>query len=178
MQDDAHAHDLQVLNACVTPGCYNYIRGKKVKWEKDERERQKRWHRVMPSSSLSGANSVPYSAGTSRLLSFWPLRLLVQRAMAMSRPVCPCVIEDRMYVRPDLGGEGVGGTVAVPPVAIAVWSWWWWNDQGHVGSEHGYRAPVRCARSCPSHRRGWAPQGGPPWLSALLEGSACPLGEA
>jgi hypothetical protein len=35
------------------------IRGKKVKWGKDEREKQKRWPRVRPSSSLSGGSDFP-----------------------------------------------------------------------------------------------------------------------
>jgi hypothetical protein len=34
---------------------------KNMKWVKDESEKQKRWPRVWPSSSLSGGSSFPYS---------------------------------------------------------------------------------------------------------------------
>jgi hypothetical protein len=36
-----------------------YICGKKVKWGKDEREKQKRWPRVRPSSSLIRCEQLP-----------------------------------------------------------------------------------------------------------------------
>jgi hypothetical protein len=78
--------------------------------------------------------------------------------MAMLRPVCFCVVEDGRYVRPDLSREGVGGIVAVTLIAVEVWTSWWWNGRGHVGSEHGSRVLVHCARSCPSHQREWAPR--------------------
>jgi hypothetical protein len=39
-----------------------YICSKKMKWGKDEREKQKRWPRVRPSFSLSGGSSFPCSA--------------------------------------------------------------------------------------------------------------------
>jgi hypothetical protein len=35
---------------------------KKMKWRKDKREKQKRWPRVRPSSSLSDGSSFPCSA--------------------------------------------------------------------------------------------------------------------
>jgi hypothetical protein len=63
-----------------------------------------------------------------------------------------CVVEDGQYVRPDLRREGVGGIVAITPIAIEVWTSSWWNDRGHVRSERGSHTPVHCARSCPSHR--------------------------
>jgi hypothetical protein len=47
---------------------------------------------------------------------------------------------------------GLGGIVVVTPVAVEVWMSSWWNGQGHVGSGHGFRAPIDCARSGPSHR--------------------------
>jgi hypothetical protein len=64
-----------------------------------------------------------------------------------------------------MGGTGaqirverrVGGIVAVIPVAVEVWISSWWNDQGHVGSERGSRAPVHYARSRLSHRQEWVP---------------------
>jgi hypothetical protein len=43
----------------VSKGGLGYICGKKMKWRKDEREKQKRWPRVWPSSSLSGGSSFP-----------------------------------------------------------------------------------------------------------------------
>jgi hypothetical protein len=45
---------------------------------------------------------------------------LVQRAVAILRPMCFCAIEDGWYGRPDLHREGVGGIVAVTPVAVEV----------------------------------------------------------
>jgi hypothetical protein len=74
-------------------------------------------------------------------------------------------------VRPDLRREGLGGIVAVTPIAVEVWTSSSWNDRGHVGSERGSHAPVHSAQSCSSHRREWVPWLGPPWLPALLEGS-------
>jgi hypothetical protein len=42
--------------------------------------------------------------------------------------------------------RGLGGIVIVTPVAVEVWMSSWWNDQGHVESGRGSRAPVDCAR--------------------------------
>jgi hypothetical protein len=92
-----------------------YICGKKVKQGKDEREKQKRWPRVRPSSSLSGVSSFPCSAEMLWALSFWPLHPLVQRAVAILRPMRFCAVEDGRYVRLDLRRVGVGGIVAVTP---------------------------------------------------------------
>jgi hypothetical protein len=64
-----------------------YIYGKKVKWRKDKRKKQKRWPRVRPSSSLSGVSSFPGSAEMQRALIFWPLHPLVQHVVAMLCPV-------------------------------------------------------------------------------------------
>jgi hypothetical protein len=50
--------------------------------------------------------------------------------------------------------RGLGGIVDVTPVAIEVWMLSWWNDQDHVGSGHGSRAPIDCARSRLSHCAG------------------------
>jgi hypothetical protein len=55
----------------------------------------------------------------------------------------------------DLHRGGVGGIVAITPIAIEVWTSLWWNDRGHVGSERGSHAPVHCAWSCSSDRREW-----------------------
>jgi hypothetical protein len=74
--------------------------------------------------------------------------------------------------------RGVGGIVVVTPVAVEVCILSWWSDRGNVGSERGSHAPVHRARSCPSYRREWVPWWGPPWLSALPEGSTCPSDEA
>jgi hypothetical protein len=46
----------------VSKGGSGYIWGKKVKWKKDERQRQKRWPRAWQPSSLSGVSRFPYSA--------------------------------------------------------------------------------------------------------------------
>jgi hypothetical protein len=62
---------------------------------------------VWPSSSLSGVSSLPCSVGMQWASSFWPLRLLVQRTMAMLCPVCLCTIEDGWCICPDLHREGV-----------------------------------------------------------------------
>jgi hypothetical protein len=129
-----------------------YICGKKLKWEKDEREKQKRWPRVWPSSSLSGMSSFPCSAKMQWALIFWPLHLLVQYVVVMLRPVCFHAIEDGWYRPLDSHREGVGGIVVVTPVAVEVWMLSWWNDRGRVGLERGSHGPVHCARSCPSHR--------------------------
>jgi hypothetical protein len=80
---------------------------KKVKWGKDKREKQKRWPRVRPSSSLSGVSSLPYSVETSWTSSFWHLHPLVQCAATMPCPVCFCAVEDGRCVRSDLRREGV-----------------------------------------------------------------------
>jgi hypothetical protein len=40
-------------------------------------------------------------------LLFWPLRLLVLRAVAMLYPVCLCAVEDGRHGQPDLRREGV-----------------------------------------------------------------------
>jgi hypothetical protein len=53
--------------------------------------------------------------------------------------------------------------VIITPIVVEVWMSSWWNDQGHVGSGCGSRAPVDCARSHPSHR--WELV---PWLGALV----------
>jgi hypothetical protein len=74
--------------------------------------------------------------------------------------------------------RGVGGIVAVTPIAVEVWMSSWWNDRGHVGSEHGPGAPVHCAWSLLSYRREWVPWLGAPWLPVLPEGSTCPSSEA
>jgi hypothetical protein len=86
-----------------------YICGKNMKWGKDKREKQKRWSRVRPSSSLSDVSSFPCSAEILWALSFWPLPLhpLVQYASTMPRPVCFCAVEDGRCVRPDLRREGI-----------------------------------------------------------------------
>jgi hypothetical protein len=52
-------------------------------------------------------SSLPYSAEMQRVLSFWPLRPLVRRAMAMLHPVCFSTIEDGRRVHLDLRREGV-----------------------------------------------------------------------
>jgi hypothetical protein len=84
-------------------------------------KKQKRWPRVWPSSSLSSVSSFPYSAEMLRSLSFWPLRLLVQRAVAMLRPMCGYTVEDEGCVRPNLRRErGLGSTIVITPVAIEV----------------------------------------------------------
>jgi hypothetical protein len=49
--------------------------------------------------------------------------------------------------------RGLGGIVVVTPIAVEVWMSSWWNDRGYIGSGHGSRAPVECARSRLSHRR-------------------------
>jgi hypothetical protein len=84
----------------------DYICGKKMKWRKDEREKQKRWSRVRPSSSLSSENSFPCSAEMQHALIFWPLHPLVQHVVAMLCPMCFCAVEDGRYGCPDLRREG------------------------------------------------------------------------
>jgi hypothetical protein len=59
--------------------------------------------------------------------------------------------------------RGLGGMAAVIPVAVEVWMSSWENDWGHVKFGHHSRAPVDCARSCPSHR--WERV---PWLGAPM----------
>jgi hypothetical protein len=48
--------------------------------------------------------------------------------MAMLYPVCFCAVEDGQYMYSDLHREGVGGIVAITPVAVEVWMSLWWND--------------------------------------------------
>jgi hypothetical protein len=77
-----------------------------------------------------------------------------------------------------MGGTGtwihvervVGGIVSVTPIAVELWMSWWWNDQGHVRSERGSRAPVHCARSRPSYRWEWVPWLGSPMAPRLARG--------
>jgi hypothetical protein len=83
-----------------------YNCGKKVK-EKKTKEKNKKVARVWPSSSSSGMSSLPCSVETQWVSSFWPLRPLVQRVVAMLRHVCFCTIEDERCVCPDLRREGV-----------------------------------------------------------------------
>jgi hypothetical protein len=71
-----------------------------------------------------------------RALIFWPLHPLVQHVVAMFHPVCFCAVGDGWYGRLDLRREGVGGILAVTPVAVEVWMSSW-NDRGHVRSERG-----------------------------------------
>jgi hypothetical protein len=73
--------------------------------------------------------------------------------------------------------RGLGGIVVVTPIAAEVWVSWW-NDRSHVGSGCGFRAPVDCVRSRPSHRRERVPRLGAPVAPHLAKGSTCPLGEA
>jgi hypothetical protein len=47
------------------------------------------------------------SAEMQQALMFWPLRLLVLRAIAMLCPMCLCAVEDGRHGRPDLRREGV-----------------------------------------------------------------------
>jgi hypothetical protein len=94
-------------------------------------------------------------------LIFWPLHLLVQHAVAMLRPVCFYAVKDGRCVHPDLRREGVMWYSCRYPVVVEVWTLSWWNDRSHVGLEHGFHAPVHCARSCPSHWWEWAPWWGP-----------------
>jgi hypothetical protein len=49
----------------------------------------------------------PCGAEMQHALIFWPLRLLVLRAVATLCPVRLCAIEDGRYGRPDLRREGV-----------------------------------------------------------------------
>jgi hypothetical protein len=60
-----------------------------------------------------------------------------------------------VVMRLDLHRGGVGGIVAITPIAIEVWTSLWWNDRGHVGSERGSHAPIHCAWSCSSDRWEW-----------------------
>jgi hypothetical protein len=62
----------------------------------------------------------------------------------------------------------LGGIVVVTPVAVEVWMSSWWNDRGHIGLGRGFRAPVDCARSRPSHR-----QGRVPWLGGSRGSPSC-----
>jgi hypothetical protein len=121
----------------------------------------------------------PYSAEMQQALIFWPLHPLVQHVVAMLRPVCFCAVEDGCGTGARIRVErGVGGIVAITPIAAEVWMSSWWNDRGHVGSERGSCAPIHHARSLPSYRREWVPWLGALWLPVLSEGSTCPSGEA
>jgi hypothetical protein len=72
--------------------------------------------------------------------------------------------------------RGLGGIVVITPVAIEVWMSSWWNDWGHVGSRHGSRAPVDCARSHPSHQWERVPWFGGPTARRLSRGLHMSLG--
>jgi hypothetical protein len=103
-----------------------------------------------------------YSTEMQQTLIFWPLRLLVLRAVAMLCPVCLCAVEDGRHGRPDLRREGVSWYSGRYPVVVEVWMSSWWNDRGHIGLGRGFRASVDCAQSRPSHRWERVPQlGGP-----------------
>jgi hypothetical protein len=102
------------------------------------------------------------SAEMQQTLIFWPLRLLVLRAVVMLCHVCLCAVEDGRHGLPDLRREGVRWYVVVTPIAVEVWMSSWWNDRGHVRSGHGSRVPVDCARSRPSHRQERVPRFGAP----------------
>jgi hypothetical protein len=65
--------------------------------------------------------------------------------MAILCPVCFCANDDGRYGRLDSCRVGVGGIVAIIPVAVEVWMSSWWNYRGHVGSERGSRVPINCA---------------------------------
>jgi hypothetical protein len=94
----------------------------------------------------------PCSVEMQQVLIFWP-------------PVCwccmlwPClVLCASVPLRTgDMGTRicaerRLGGIMISTLVAVEVWMSWWWNDRGHVGSGHGFRAPIDCAWSRPSHR--------------------------
>jgi hypothetical protein len=55
------------------------------------------------------------SAEMQPALIFWPLHLLVLRAVAMPCPVRLCAVEDGRHGRPNLRREGVSGIVVVTP---------------------------------------------------------------
>jgi hypothetical protein len=73
---------------------------------------------VRPSSSLSGGSSFSYSVEMQQALIFWSLHPLVQLAVTMLRPMGFCAVEDGRYGWLDLRREGVGGIVAVTPIAV------------------------------------------------------------
>jgi hypothetical protein len=110
-------------------------------------------------------------------LIFWPLHPLVPRAMAMLCPVCLLLLRTS-----DMGAWiciewGLGGIVAVTPVALEIWMPSWWNNWGSCW----IRAWFQCSywlctvTSVPSVEAGDTVGG--PWLTVLPEGSTCPLGE-
>jgi hypothetical protein len=72
--------------------------------------------------------------------------------------------------------RGLGGIVVVTPIAVEVWMSLWWNDQGHVGSGHGSRAPIDYARSRPSYRRERMPRLGVLVIHRLARGFHMSLG--
>jgi hypothetical protein len=109
-------------------------------------------------------------------LIFWPLSLLVLRAMATLCPVHFCAVEDRRHGRPDLRRGGLGGTVAVTPVAVEVWMLSSWNDWGHVRLGRGSRAAVDYAWSHLSHRWERVLQLGAPVAPRLARGLDVSLG--
>jgi hypothetical protein len=139
-------------------------------------EKQKRWTQARPSSSLSGGNSSPCSALMQQALIFWPLRLLVLRAVAMLCPVRLYAVEVGRYGCLDLRREGLGGIVVITSVVVEVWMPSWWNNGDHVGSGRGSRAPVDYAWSRPSHRWERVPRLGEPVAPCLARGFHVSLG--
>jgi hypothetical protein len=97
-----------------------YIRGKKIKWGKGEREKQKRWSQVRPSSSLSGGNSFPVA---QRCSGRWSFGLSIR----WYNMLWPCFVLCT-YVPSRMGGtgarirveRGLGGIVVVTLVAVEV----------------------------------------------------------
>jgi hypothetical protein len=106
-----------------------------------------------------------YSAEMQQALIFWPLHLLVLRAVVVPCPVRLCAVEDGRHGPPRICVErGLGGIVIVTPIVVEVWMLSWWNDRGHVELGRGSRALADYAWSRLSHRwervpRLWGPRG-------------------
>jgi hypothetical protein len=94
-----------------------------------EEKNKKRWPRVRPYSFLFGVSSLPCSAETQWALSFWPLRPLVRRVVAMLRPMCFCTVEDGRLMCLNL--QELGGIVPVTSVVLDAWMSSWWNNRSH-----------------------------------------------
>jgi hypothetical protein len=118
------------------------------------------------------------SAEIQQAFLFWPLHLLVLRAVAMPYPVhlLPMRTDDmgaRICVE-----RWLGGIVVVTPVFVEVWS----RCGGMTGVMLDQSVILVLLLTVHSHVRPIGGSGcrglGGPWLAVLLEGSTCPLDEA
>jgi hypothetical protein len=97
-----------------------YICGKGVKTEKIKEKSKKKMALGIAVLLLIRRKQFPCSVESCGALIFWPLRSLVRRAGAMILPVRLCAVKVGGTCAGFFVVSGLGGTVAVTPVAVEV----------------------------------------------------------